>query len=174
MKMRRLTLALAIGLLTTSCVGGSSAEPEIQDYFNRVEAAADRYNQRLDEAETVSEAGLDQTADDATFDAALVAALKQLYADGVVITTDFVNDLDAIEPPSQAVDKHTEAVTIGRQLVEALEELDLSGINQLEALQTAVGESRAAELIVDFDRTCIVLESLAVENNASVELNCGG
>ncbi|MBT8197383.1 MAG: hypothetical protein HKN01_12345 [Acidimicrobiia bacterium] len=174
--MRRIALVIGLVVLTTACTTTTPADAEIQSYFDQVQAAAERYNERLDEAETASEAGLDQSADDGTFDADLVVALKQLYSDGVVITRDFVADLAAINPPAEAVDEHAETIDIGSQLVTALEALgtELTDIDQLEVLQTAVGQSQAAALIVDFDRTCIVLEALAIENGARVELNCGG
>ena len=164
-------------MLVTGCGGsGSDADPALESYFSQMEAAADRYNQRLIDAEAASESGIDPDADGEAFDAELLEALKRLFADGVVITRDFVNELSAIQPPADVTTEHFASVTTGEDLVAALEELGegLASVDQLEVFQIAVAESRAAEVIVEFDRACIVLEAVAVDNGLEVQLNCGG
>jgi hypothetical protein len=159
--------AAAAGILGIAAFGGlacsdSGGELSLEEYFKELEALDQRFEEEGTEAEE-------------SFESDDLDTIKEGFEASVGVVEDFVNDLDDLDPPSEAEAAHESAVEAGNDLLaefevandalqDAASEADLLGIFTGEAFGDASERFTAA---------CVELQGIADENDIDVALNCG-
>ena len=163
-------LLLALGAIAAACGGGGGGGGDsltIEQYFERLETFATRFDDRGTELEE----GFDFSS--ATSEDDLIDLSQDFLRGGLAVLQDFVDDLDGLNPPAEVADAHNTAVDAGKAAVVALEDAmdrldDVGSAADLEGLfEEAFADSES------FSEGCVALQEIADDKNISVDLQCG-
>jgi hypothetical protein len=153
-------------LAALACNGGGG--PSLDEYFADLQRAISEGDAQVDELPTPDLTGSFETARD---DAA------QYYDDYATRTEDIIHALDGIEPPDAAATPHDRFVEALRALPSAtyiyadrIRDAVTEAEFQAAYADTAEGEAIVAEVAA----ACDALQSLADENEITVDLRCDG
>lgn len=181
--MRQLTgLSIVVAILAAAC---STVSVSITDYSAAVEERAAAYGTESDDLEEQQLATLEDTVGrlqselegQALIDAAISETAREstkLFA-GISDALDrYVQDLDAMAPPSTVSDEHVtymQALDTSRSgLVSVLE--DLPGATSFEEMDRAIAGSGFADAQQRVEAACRVLEDAIEEQGPAVDLRC--
>lgn len=123
---RRLALTLTCAVVLAACGGGGGLSAE--EYRSQGNAACDRYEedvQALPQPESIEDV--------------------PAYAEGAQQRLDtLIDDLEALEPPSELRDQHDQLIVLGRESVEEIGKLKAAGESgqqsEIEAVLQSAGE----------------------------------
>jgi hypothetical protein len=165
-------LSLALVIVAAACGGGGGGGAlSLEKYFQRLEELDQAFDEKNDALSVQLQNELAAVASPEE----AIEVLARLFRDeGLPTLQGFVDDLAALDPPSEAEDAHNEAVEAGREAVQALEDL----IEQIESADTPAEVER---LLTDdttdpaferFDQACFGLQEVADDNDIAIDLNC--
>lgn len=158
--------ALAMfGSLLAAC-GDDGDELTLEEFFLRVEELDDQF-----EADS---AAVDEEFDQLTEDASPDEALDLIRRTADLIEG-FVDDLDDLNAPEEAVDVRDEAVTAGRDVARVVRDAvdEASGAETLEDLEGFFAIFETEEAVFDrFEQACLDAEQLAADNAITVDFDC--
>ncbi len=178
MKARFLPLALiaalllAFGAIAAACGDdGNGGELTREEYFERLET----HGQDYDDAGNALDEEMEGKFDPAASEDEQVEVFRDFLDEALPLVSDFVNDLDDLDPPAAAADAHNDAVDAGQDLVEMFENVivvaeDADSFADVAALLEAPGFTEASDT---FTNACLALEGVAAENDIDIDLRCG-
>jgi hypothetical protein len=171
---RFLTVVVAIvagSLLLAACGGGDGGDGEevsLDEYFQQFDA--------IEEGMAVSVSGLDDASEGIIGED---LAATQDYVDGYqAIVEQGLNDVRALNPPSEAKDAQDEFVTALSNMVSVWGDLsdrlaDVGTTSEMQTLLTEmVNETSWLEATDRFTEACRGLQGIADENGIEVTLDC--
>lgn len=171
-------LAAAILMVgAAACAGGNDNKgsdsgnvPTLEEFMQNVQQLDTAFSNRNDELDTAfdDDIAAAQTESDA------IALGRQYFSDRATALQTFVDGLDALEAPSEGQQVQNDAVTAGRQALEALDSL-LDELNNAETQQDFVAATDDPDLddaFNAFSDTCVTAQALADENNIDVTFHC--
>lgn len=151
---------IGVAMLGAACSDDDGGALTLDAYFEKLQKLDDQFEE-------------DSAALDAAFESQDLDDIKSAVADGTDSTEEFIDDLDALEPPADAQEAHDEAVTAGKEFLVALRDFndDVQDADSTDALQEipfdAIGEASDA-----FNDACLGLEALAADKDIELDLNC--
>jgi hypothetical protein len=176
-------LALSLGVFATACGGddgGGGDALSLEGYFPAVKEVMDGMEDDSDEIE--------QEISDRIDDATEVEEMLNALADGldqfVVLADGVHDDLDDIEPPSEASDSHRELIALFGATSSALSDIraDVDEIDpgdsqdaileQITELSDSIG-NEFGTLGTQGELICFELQGLADDNDIETDLECG-
>ena len=153
-------LVLAFGAIAAACDGDDALT--LEEFFQRMEEVGDEF--KADSAPLEEELG--QLTEESSPDEALDIIQRQ--AD---LIEAFVDDLDDLSPPDEAADLMDEAVSAGRDVVQALRD-GIDDAEGAESIEEVFANFETEEASSRFDQTCLDAEQLAADNGITVDLDC--
>ena len=161
---RVLTGMVAVAIIGAATLGVACSDDgdalTLEEYFEELQALDDRFEEESAQL-------------DAAFDTEDLDEIKSAFDAGTTAAGEFVDGIDALEPPDEAQEAHDEAVAAGTEFVDALETFndEVQDAESTEALSeidfAAIGDASER-----FTAACLDLEGVAVENSIEVDLNC--
>lgn len=170
-------LLLSLGAVVTACGDddgdGNGGALTLDEYFEKAAESKAESEARADEVQASADEELAavESIDDA------VEVFGNLIDDFVDATRQTLEDLDALEPPSEVEDLHNELVAIFQAGANALEgyaaELE-EGIDlaDFEAFGQDI-ETEFSALSTQSEVVCLQMQDIADENSIDVDLECG-
>lgn len=157
-------LALLMGAVacTDGDVSGPSGPLTLAEYFDELEGASGDLDERtaslLETLETSSDVG----------------ELKEAASEYPDVLSDFIEDLDALEAPSEAAAAHQDAIDAGQAFLDLLTGVvDEAEEAETEAeLLEVFGSDELAVASTAFSDTCVALQTIADDNEIDADLGC--
>lgn len=151
---------IGVALLGFACSDDGGGALTLEEYFAELQELDDRFEEEGDQL-------------DAAFESEDLDEIKSAVDDGTTSAREFVDDIDALEPPDEAQEAHAEAVAAGNELVDALDTFN-------DAVQDADSTEALAEIEFGaignasdrFTQACLDMEALAADLDAELDLNC--
>jgi len=152
--------------------GGGNGTLTLEDYLAELDTLDNLYSERTDSLEAQFDEDLTTAGPDVE---AIMQLSRDFFDDGARAVGEFVDGIDALNPPPEAEAIHNRAVTAGRDIVAVFDDL-------LERLQDASSEadfgavmdSFSADAAGDeFTQACDDIQALADENGIDVTFSCG-
>ena len=176
MRIRSITTEICAGALIAfsaiaAACGSSGDTLSLADYIAELAILDDQYEERTNSLETRFE---EDAAPFASDEEAALQLYRELLDDGARAISEFVNGIDALNPPAEAEAIHDRAVTDGRALAAAVNDL----VDQLqdvasEADFNAAFESSAIDTVGEaFVQACEDIQTLADANGIDAAFNC--
>lgn len=171
MKIRNLGLVCvlaplaAFGAFAAAC-GGGSDQLTMEEFFTRVQTLDDQFSEDGD--------ALDARFNDLTADSSVEDA-TDLFNDQIDLIDAFVEDLADLNAPPEAQAVQDEAVTAGREVVQAFRDA-LDEASDAETIDDFAVIFNSDELNTTFDRfdqACVAAETMAIDNGITVDYSCG-
>jgi hypothetical protein len=157
--------AVALSGLFAACDDdGGSGELTLEEYFERVGELDDEQSQASDDLDAeLNGLGEDADPDD----------LADSFAEQIDLLEDFAGDLDDIEPPAEVEDAHERVVAGLRAAGEEFEALvdRFRDADSIEEAFNSFDDSDFTEL-ERATEACRELESIAADNNITVDFDC--
>lgn len=156
----------ALALVVFAACGGDD-EPTLDAYFAEIQVMDEEYDEQTGAIEFGGDEGTDEEA---------IADSRASIEATVGVLRDFVDELDSVTPPSLAVEEHEESVLAGRDLVQRYVDLlgELSGAESMEEFSDRlVANDDLGPAVRRFHAACGSLVEVAVENEITVDFNCG-
>ena len=157
-------LALSTGAL--ACADGDGGGPSgpltLAEYFDELEGVARDLDER-----TASLVETLETSDD-------VGELREAASQYPDILSDFIEDLEALEPPGEAAAAHQDTIDAG----EAFLDLLTGAVDDAEQVETEAeflevfGSDELLSASTSFSETCVALQTIADGNAIDVDLGC--
>lgn len=175
MRIRSIAMMIIAGaLIAFSAIAAACGDGDrlsLEDYMAELNILDDQFEERTDTLETRFD---EEIAPFASDEEAVLKLYRELFDDGAQAVSEFVNGIDVLNPPAEAEAIHNRAVTAGRGVIAALNEL----VDQLqdavsEADFDAAFESSAIETVGDaFTQACDEMQALAGANGIAVTFSC--
>jgi hypothetical protein len=160
-----------LGTIGAAC--GGDDRLTLEEYFERWEAIDADVDAKF---EALYEDFPDEGEDELFSNEENLQFLKGIFAGFPVILTDALDQLEELNPPSEAEESHEEVLAMGRELVEVYE----AGANQMEAVES-ISEAEPILEELDpaqqeaedrFDAACLDLVAVGVANGIHVDVSC--
>jgi hypothetical protein len=161
-------LVLALGTMAVGC--GDDEELSIEEYFQRAESIMDDATARLEALEDDGFEGEFAPEEDP------VTSMRDFFDSTAAIIRGTVDELEDLNPPSEAEDAHADFVgAVGTQ-VELFDDL----ADSLAEAQSLFGAEELAEefgvesepVSADIAQACFTLQDIADANGIDVDLGC--
>ncbi len=161
-------LLLAFGAVAAACGGGGGNGPSLEEYFQQVDTAQNEVDRQFEEFFTEEEPGPDASGEE------VAAFARELAATFVSILQDAQDTFGGIEAPAEAEGAHNDLVQAIQDAREAIEAAvdDLPTTLSLEELETFEPFESATDALTRVEEACVELQTLADQNNISVDLMC--
>jgi hypothetical protein len=151
---------------------GAGDELSLEEYFQRIDDIFARSDEDLDalveDLNTATGPGTD-------FDAA-VSVLDQFVTDSIGVLSDSIDDMQAMNEPSDVRDEHEAfiaAIDEARLAIQSFQS-DLEGVQNEEELEELNAEFATSfdQAVQGADTACGALQGIADDNSIIVDLNC--
>jgi hypothetical protein len=158
------SVVIGVAAIAFAACGGSDAMT-LEEYFEEFQTTNNEFEERADK--------LFEEVDDTDPD-----ALKQAFRDTPPLIDEFIDELQAMDPPSEAADAHNEAVEAGRVLVQEYEAFvedfdDTDGsLDELLEVLEGIETSALGDALEEFGTACEQLQTIADDNEIEVDLEC--
>jgi hypothetical protein len=145
-------------------------ELTLEAYFQSVEDIRADFNEEVD---TLAEGleGLEEADDEEQLD-----GLRTYYDESEAAFGQAIDDLDALNPPEEADERHEEFVSAGRDVLEESENLSdqLADVETVdEANELFENSAEIEEASSNFEAACGELQTLADDEGVDADLGCG-
>ncbi len=159
---------LALGSIAAAC--GGDDKLTLEEYFEQAQVISDDSDEEFEAlyADFPDEDDEEFFSNEENF-----TFFKELFAGFPVILTDVLDQVEELNPPSEAEDAHDEFLATGREWLEVLED----GADRVEAAESIseveqILESDAQEAQERFDDACLALAGIAEDNGIHVDFDC--
>ena len=151
---------------------GDGDELSLEEYFQRIDAIFERSDEEIDALNTeLTEAtGPGVGLEDG------ITAIDDFLSESVTVLTDAVNEMEALNEPSEVSDAQadfTAAIRDATDQAETFQE-DLQGVTTEEELEELVSQfdQETTQTTQEADAACLELQGIADDNSIIVDLNC--
>ncbi len=160
---------LTLAALVAAACGGDD-ELTVEEYFEQIQAIADDSDTR---SEALDEE-FERIEETAASNAAVFAALSDLFPRLAQIFRDSLSAVEELEPPSEVEDGHEEFVEAFAGVVEVFEDVadrigEVGSEAELDQFFESVGFEEGS---ARFERACFRLEGAALRNGINLDLDC--
>ena len=159
---------VALGITAAAC--GGDDKLTLEEYFERFEAIDADVDAKF---ETLYEDFPDEDDEEFFSNEENLPLLKEIFAGFPVLLREALDQVEELNPPSEAEDAHDEFLATGREWLELLED----AVNRVEAvdsiseieeeLEPAVGEAQER-----FDAACLDVVGVGEANGIVVDVSC--
>lgn len=161
-------LAVVVAALAAACGDNGGSKLTLEEYFQRIESIIDD----LDEGLTLAAPVEVDSEDDR------IEVTREFYRAVAALWSDSQEAFHEIDPPTEIVSAHEEAVAARdvramtlQDLAEQLESGD--SVAELEAVFAQLGEDDAFHAAAERSKqACLTLQKLAADNGIDVDLKC--
>lgn len=164
-------LVLGISSLAAACGGGEEGL-SVEEYFQQLQTISDDLEKQGATLDSEFEAAFGSETGEVDVD-----AVQRVLSDGASAFRGALDDVEDLEPPSEAADAHgafVEQVRARTDLMESLADR-VAEAESASDLGEVFAEFEGPELekeAVSFSDACRALERLAADNGIQVQLNC--
>lgn len=160
-----LSALLAFAAFAPACGGGGGDELTLEEYF----AALQQLDDDFAEASAELDAQLEGLSEEEVLD-----ALPGVFGEQIDNVNTFIDGLDDLDAPDEAQDLQDEAVSAGREVSDLFETLagELENVETVEELDTLFSDEAFNTAVERFDQACVDAETLAAENDITIDLDC--
>jgi len=158
-----LIVLLAGAVACTDGGGGVRSGPlTLAEYFDELEGSSTDLDERAASLVETLEASDD------------VEELKEAAGQYPDVLGDFLEDLEALEPPGEAAAAHEDALDAGREFLDLL----AGAVDDAEQAETEAellevfGNDELVSATTAFSETCVALQTIADDNGIDVDLGC--
>ncbi len=159
---------VALGVTAAAC--GGDGKLTLEEYFQRFEAIDADVDAKF---ETLYADFPDEDDEEFFSNEENLPLLKEIFAGFPVLLREALDQVEELNPPSEAEDAHDEFLATGREWLELLED----AVNRVEAvdsiseieeeLEPAVGEAQER-----FDAACLDVVGVGEANGIVVDVSC--
>ncbi len=162
---------LVLGTVAAACDGDDRLT--LDEYFERFEAIDADFDAKF---EALFEDFPDEEEEELFSNEENLRLLKETVAGFPVILADALDQLEELNPPSEAEDAHDELLARGRELVEVYE----GGADRVEAVESVSEAEQIEEELTPaqreaeerFDAACLDLVGVGQANGIHVDVSC--
>ncbi len=155
-------LLLVLSTIAAAC--GGDEKPTLEEFFRQADAIDDDYLERFDRLpDEYPEPDLENFQE-----------YKAFFGEYAVLFTDFIDELENLNPPSEAENAFTELLTAGGEYGEGLQELGsrIGGAESLAEAEQFLGEG-VVESGGRYRLACHSLQEVAAAHGIVVRFDCG-
>lgn len=164
-------LLLVLGTISAACGGDDELADELtlEEFFQQSEAIDDDFEERLEGVyDGIPDRG-EETDED-------LQALKAFYAEFSAVYDEFFDQLETLNPPSEAEDALDELLTVGREIVAFVEEFAdrAEGAQSFPELDQLLDETEAESDPIQeaYQAACRSLQDVADGNGIVAKIQC--
>ncbi len=159
---------VALGITAAAC--GGDDKLTLEEYFERFEAIDADVDAKF---ETLYEDFPDEDDEEFFSNEENLPLLKEIFAGFPILLREALDQVEELNPPSEAEDAHDELLATGREWLELLEDAAdrveaVDSISEIEEeLEPAVGEAQER-----FDAACLDVVAVGEANGIVVDVSC--